>query len=179
MSVPKFKRLPSGLDYVDNAYELQKEIMKLASKLSARWARIYQQPIDEYACRQADFVNMAYSINCQNIEDFITRRWLLKMSRACLQALEKRLMDMVRILYMNPAKCFSRKNGKNYTTSEATKMLDGRLEVLGTMFDKQYSLIKGVLDSDNKKLKRASCDDISDEEIIKILVSKYFQIIFE
>ena len=51
MSVPKFKRLPSGLDYVDNAYELQKEVMILASKLSARWARIYQQPIDEYACK--------------------------------------------------------------------------------------------------------------------------------
>ena len=179
MSVPKFKRLPSGLDYVDNAYELQKEIMTLASKLSARWARIYQQPIDNLACKQADFVNMAYSINCKNIEDYITRRWLLKMSRACLQALEKRLMDAVRILYMNPSKCFSRRNGKNYTTKEATKMLDGRLEILGTMFDKQYSLIKGVLESDNKKLKRASCNDISDEEIIKILISKYFQMIFE
>ena len=179
MSVPKFKRLPSGLDYVDNAYELQKEIMTLASKLSARWARIYQQPIDSLACKRADFVNMVYSINCQNIEDYITRRWLLKMSRACLQVLEKRLMDAVRILYMNPSKCFSRRNGKNYTTKEATKMLDGRLEILGTMFDKQYSLIKGVLESDNKKLKRASCNDISDEEIIKILISKYFQIIFE
>ena len=179
MSVPKFKRLPSGLDYVDNAYELQKEIMTLASKLSARWARIYQQPIDSLACKRADFVNMVYSINCQNIEDYITRRWLLKMSRACLQVLEKRLMDAVRILYMNPSKCFSRRNGKNYTTKEATKMLDGRLEILGTMFDKQYSLIKGVLESDNKKLKRASCNDISDEEIIKILISKYFQMIFE
>jgi hypothetical protein len=179
MSVPKFKRLPSGLDYVDNAYELQKEIMTLASKLSARWARILGQPIDNLVCKQADFVNMACSINCQNIEDYITRRWLLKMSRACLQALEKRLMDMVRILYMNPVKCFSRRNGKRYSNKDATKMLDGRLEVLGTMFDKQYSLIKGVLDSDNKKLKRASCDDISDEEIIKILISKYFQMIFE
>ena len=179
MSVPKFKRIPSGLDYVHNAFELQKEIMTLASKLSARWARIYQQPIDNLACKQADFVNMAYSINCQNIEDYITRRWLLKMSRACLQALEKRLMDAVRILYMNPSKCFSRRNGKNYTTNEATKMLDGRLEILGTMFDKQYSLLKGVLESDNKKCKKKDFDEISDKEIIKILISKYFQIIFE
>ena len=122
---------------------------------------------------------MACSINGQNIEDFITRRWLLKMSRACLQALEKRLMDVVRILYMNPSKCFSRRNGKNYTTSEATKMLDRRLGVLGTMFDRQYTLIKGVLDSDNKKYKKKDFDEISDEEIIKILISKYFQIIFE
>ena len=28
MSVPKFKRKPSGLDYVDNAYNLQVEIIK-------------------------------------------------------------------------------------------------------------------------------------------------------
>ena len=54
MSIPKFKRKPSGLDYVDNAFELQKDIMNLASKLSVRWARIYQQPIDRLACLQAE-----------------------------------------------------------------------------------------------------------------------------
>ena len=53
MSVSKFKLRPSGLDYVDNSFELQKEIMNLASKLSARWARIYQQPVDKLACLQA------------------------------------------------------------------------------------------------------------------------------
>lgn len=179
MSVPKFKRRPSGLDYVDNAFELQKEVMTLASKLSARWARIYQQPVDKFACLQADLVNMAYSINPTTSEDFITRRWLLKMSRACLQALEKRLMDMVRVLYMNPSKCFSRKNGKNYTTSEATKMLDNRLEELGVNFDRQYNLIKGVLESDKKKYDKIKKDNITDSEIIKILVSKYIQIMFE
>ena len=63
MSIPKFKRKSSGLDYVDNALELQKKIMNLASKLSARWARIYQQPIDRMACLQADLINMANSIS--------------------------------------------------------------------------------------------------------------------
>ena len=29
MTVPKFKRRPSGLDYVDNAFELQKDIMNI------------------------------------------------------------------------------------------------------------------------------------------------------
>jgi len=42
--------------------------MTLASKLSARWARIYQQPIDKLACMQADFVNMAYSITPKTSE---------------------------------------------------------------------------------------------------------------
>ena len=40
MSVPKFKRQPSEYDYVNNAYELNVEIMNLVSKLSARWAHI-------------------------------------------------------------------------------------------------------------------------------------------
>ena len=131
--------------------------MNLASKLSARWARIYGQPIDRYACLQADLVNMAYAISPSSIEDYITRRWFLKMSKASLQALEVRVMDMVRILYMNPSKCFSRKNGKNYTTSEATKMLDGRLEELGVKFSRQYDLIKGVLESDKKKMDKLDC----------------------
>ena len=179
MSVPKFKRRPSGLDYVDNAFELQKEIMTLASKLSARWARIYQQPVDKLACLQADLVNMAYSINPTTVEDFITRRWLIKMSRANLQALERRLMDMVRVLYMNPAKCFSRKNNKNYTTAEATKMLDGRLEELGVMFDRQYNLLKGILESDKKKYDKIKKSDIDDKEIIEMLVSKSLQMIFD
>ena len=42
MSFSIFKRKPSGLDYVDNAFELQVEVMDLCSKLFARWARIYQ-----------------------------------------------------------------------------------------------------------------------------------------
>ena len=40
ISVPRFKRKPSRLEYLDNAYSLQQEIMNLCSKLSARWARI-------------------------------------------------------------------------------------------------------------------------------------------
>ena len=43
---------------------------------------IYQQPIDRLACLQSDFVNMASSIKPTRIEDYITRRWLLKMSNA-------------------------------------------------------------------------------------------------
>ena len=49
MSVPRFKRKPGDLDYVENSFEIQVEIMNLCSKLSARWARIYQQPIDRLA----------------------------------------------------------------------------------------------------------------------------------
>ena len=60
MRVPKFKRKPSGLEYVDNAFELQKEIMTLASKLSARWARILGQPVDKLIFMRSRFCK--YSI---------------------------------------------------------------------------------------------------------------------
>lgn len=179
MSVPRFRRKPSDLDYVQNSFEIQAEIMNLCSKLSARWARIYQQPIDRLACLQSDFVNMASSIKPTRIEDYITRRWLLKMSNACLQALEKRVMDMVRILYTNPSKCFNRKNGKNYSFEEATRMLDNKLEELGVKYQRQYDLIKGVITADKKKYSNLVDDTITDKEIVSILVSKGVQMFFE
>ena len=178
MSVPRFKRKPSGLDYVDNAYELQMEVMNLCSKLSARWARIYQQPIDKLACLQADFANMAYSITPVANEDYITRRFFLKVSYACLNALEKRIIDMVRVLYMNPSKCFNRKNGKNYSFAEATMMLDKKLEELGVKYQRQYDLIKGVISSDSKKYSKIKKEDITDKEMFEILVSKTLEMIF-
>lgn len=150
MSVPRFKRKPSGLEYIDNAYSLQQEIMNLCSKLSARLAKIYQQPIDKLAFLQADFVNMAYSINPKNSEDYLTRRIFLLLSRCFLSALEVRIMAMVSVLYNNPSKCFNRKNGKNYTFSEAT-MLDKKLENLGVQYQRQYDLLKGVIEADKKK----------------------------
>ena len=39
MSIPKWKRRESEQDYVDNAYNLQGDIMNLALKFSARWTR--------------------------------------------------------------------------------------------------------------------------------------------
>ena len=54
-----------------------------------------REPIDRFACLQADLVNMAYNINPVNYEDYVTRRWFLKVSYACLSTLEKRVMDMV------------------------------------------------------------------------------------
>ena len=52
MSVPRFKRRESGMEYVDNAFNLQKDIMNLASKFSARWAKyISNQLINMHVCK--------------------------------------------------------------------------------------------------------------------------------
>lgn len=49
-------------------------------------------------------------------------------------------------------------------------MLDKRLEILGTLYDKQYKLLKGVLESDNKKLKKINDKEIDDNHIIYLLI---------
>ena len=101
------------------------------------------------------------------------------MSRASLIALEKRVMDMVRVLYMNPSKCFSRKNGKNYTKSEAVIMLDNKLEQLGVNYQRQYDLLKGVLVSDKKKYDKMKSSDLTDRDVFEILVSKGIECLFQ
>lgn len=89
------------------------------------------------------------------------------------------VMDMVRILYTNLSKCFNRKNGKNYTFSEAVSMLDKKLKVLGVKYQKQYDLIKGVMTADKKKYGSLVDGTISDKEIMSMLVSKGIQVFFE
>ena len=173
MSIPKFKRKPSGLEYVENAYFIQTEVLRLASKLDKKWTYIYIIPIEKYVCRQAELVSMANAINPSRSEDILYRRMLLLFSKSCLDVLDKKLTEMVDILYCNPIGCFSRKNGKRYTSGEAIEMLDKKLEVLGCAFDKQYKLLKGVLDSDRKKLSKVPDYKVaSDEELINLMVSK-------
>ena len=173
MTVPRFKRKTNGMEYVSNAYTIQVETLLLTSKLSSKWVSIYQRPIEKYACMQADMVNMANSINPVRYEDFLLRRMLLMLSRLALNILDKKMTDMVEVLYANPTKCFNRKNGKNYTRGEAKEMLDKRLEILGKAYDDQFQMIKGVLDSDNRKFKKISDDNVlNDKELIDFMVSK-------
>ena len=158
---------------MDNAYVIQVETLRLVSKLNKKWTNIYIVPIEKYVCKQAELVSMANSINPVRYEDILLRRILLLFSKSCMDVLDKKLTDMVEVLYINPRSCFGRKNGKSYTVVEAREMLDKRLEILGTLYDKQYKLLKGVLESDNKKLKKINDNEIDDDKIIDLLVSKF------
>ena len=53
------------------------------------------------------------------------------------------------------------------------KKLTDMVEILGTLYDKQYKLLKDVLESDNKKLKKINDKEIDDDQIIDLLVSKF------
>ena len=110
MSIPKFKRKPNGLEYVDNAYVIQVETLRLVSKLNKRWTNIYIVPIEKYVCKQAELVSMANGVNPVRYEDILLRRVFLLLSKSCLDILDKKLTDMVEVLYTNPKSCFGRKN---------------------------------------------------------------------
>ena len=57
-------------------------------------------------------------------------------------------------------------------------MLDKKLEEFGVKYQKQYDLIKGVINSDSKKYSKIKKDDITDKEMFGILASKNFEILF-
>ena len=54
-------------------------------------------------------------------------------------------------MFLLLSRCFNRKNGKNYTFSEATEMLDKKLENLGVQYQRQYDLLKGVIEAYDKE----------------------------
>ena len=58
-------------------------------------------------------------------------------------------------------------------------MLDKKLENLGIKYARQYDLIKGVLAADKKKMEKLKPDNITDKEIIEILVSKTINLVLE
>ena len=96
MSIPKFKRKPNGLEYVDNAYVIQVETLRLVSKLNKKklnkkWTNIYIIPIEKYVCKQAEPVSMANGVNPVRYEDILLRRILLLFSKSCMDVLDKKL----------------------------------------------------------------------------------------
>ena len=58
-------------------------------------------------------------------------------------------------------------------------MLDNKLEELGVNYQRQYDLLKGIIEADKKRYEKLNKDDISDKEIIEILISKGIQCVFE
>ena len=56
------------------------------------------------------FTSMANSVNPVRYEDILLRRVFLLLSKSCLDILDKKLTDMVEVLYTNPKSCFGRKN---------------------------------------------------------------------
>lgn len=56
-------------------------------------------------------------------------------------------------------------------------MLDKKLETLGVKYQRQYDLLKGVINSDKKKSSKILKDDITDKELMEILVSKTIEVV--
>ncbi len=52
MSIPKFKRKPNGLEYVNNAYVIQVETLRLFFKINKKLTNIYIILFEKYVCKK-------------------------------------------------------------------------------------------------------------------------------
>lgn len=178
MAIQKYKRKPTGLEYIDYAYEIQNDTMNIISKLSSKWIRIYQDPIKKLCFYHADFANMSSSIVPTNYEEYMLKRLYLKLSRLILHILEYRLTDVVDVVYNN-FDTFEKINGKKNTRVEAKDMLDKKLSNLGFKFGIQYKLLNEMIRNNEMKYSHLINNGIEEEKIIQIMVSDLIQMIFE
>ena len=154
------------MEYVTNGYAIEKYSIDFTKRLSTKSARLYQQPVTRLAMLQSDLAYMANEIYPTNRAEYQVRRSLLGVSTAILHVLDKRMADVYENLMVNPSDAFNRQNGKPIPKAEAIKILDKLSYDLGTMIDKQDSLLKGVRDSDKE---RFSDLPAADPEIANVL----------
>lgn len=151
MSVLQRKRSLSKMEYVTNAYDVEKGALDFVKRLSVKNARIFQDHVVKLAMLQADTAYVANEIYPTNKAEYQLRRMLHGISMSILHALDKRMADVYDCLMENPQEAFNRKNGKPMDRSEAIKVLDKMAEKLGSQIDYQDSLLKGIRDSDKER----------------------------
>ena len=178
MSVLKNKRHLSKMEYVTNAYAIEKYSTDFTKRLSVKNARLYQKPVARLAMIQSDLAYIANEIFPTNLAEYQIRRILLAVSMAVLHALDKRMSDVYEMLMVNPQEAFNRKNGKPIPNAEAIKILDRMAEDLGCMIDDQDSLLKGVRDSDKSRFSGLPAAAFDLSEIFKSISVSLIKVFF-
>lgn len=153
MSVLKNKRHISKMQYVTNAYAIERQSLDFVKRLTVKNSRIYQEPITRLAMLQADIAYIANEIYPSSLAEFHVRRVLLYLSEGILHALDKRMSDVYQSLMDNPQEAFCRQNGKPFDKDEAILRLDKMAERLGCAIDEQDALLKGIRKADKEKSK--------------------------
>lgn len=151
MSVLQRKRTTSKMEYVTNAYAIEKQSLDFVKRLTPRNARLYQDHVVKLAMLQSDIAYVANEIFATNKAEYQLRRLLHGVSMALLHALDKRMSDVYEALMDNPQDAFNRKNGKPIERAEAIAILDRMAEQLGCAIDFQDTLLKGIRDSDKER----------------------------
>ena len=147
MSVLKQKRAVSKAEFINVAYQIHVETLNFLTRLSARYARMLQEPVAKLSGEVLDHAEKANSIFPSDPQRISIRKAHLLEARASLMALDVRLTLCYDVMSQNPEGAFTTSKGKSVSASDATAMLDKMAQSLGDLIDRENELLKGAVKS--------------------------------
>ena len=147
MSVLKQKRAVSKAEFINVAYQIHVETLNFLTRLSARYARMLQEPVANLSGEVVDHAEKANSIFPSDPQRISIRKAHLLEARASLMALDVRLTLCYDVMSQNPEGAFTTSKGKSVSASDATAKLDKMAQSLGDLIDRENELLKGAVKS--------------------------------
>ena len=147
MSVLKQKRAVSKAEFINVAYQIHVETLNFLTRLSARYARMLQEPVAKLSWEVLDHAEKANSIFPSDPQRISIRKAHLLEARASLMALDVRLTLCYDVMSQNPEGAFTTSKGKSVSASDATAKLDKMAQSLGDLIDRENELLKGAVKS--------------------------------
>ena len=147
MSVLKQKRAVSKAEFINVAYQIHVETLNFLTRLSARYARMLQEPVAKLSGEVLDHAEKANSIFPSDPQRISIRKAHLLEARASLMALDVRLTLCYDVMSQNPEGAFTTSKGKSVSASDATAKLDKMAQSLGDLIDRETELLKGAVKS--------------------------------
>ena len=147
MSVLKQKRAVSKAEFINVAYQIHVETPNFLTRLSARYARMLQEPVAKLSGEVLDHAEKANSIFPSDPQRISIRKAHLLEARASLMALDVRLTLCYDVMSQNPEGAFTTSKGKSVSASDATAKLDKMAQSLGDLIDRENELLKGAVKS--------------------------------
>ena len=147
MSVLKQKRAVSKAEFINVAYQIHVETLNFLTRLSARYARMLQEPVAKLSGEVLDHADKANSIFPSDPQRISIRKAHLLEARASLMALDVRLTLCYDVMSQNPEGAFTTSKGKSVSASDATAKLDKMAQSLGDLIDRENELLKGAVKS--------------------------------
>ena len=147
MSVLKQKRAVSKAEFINVAYQIHVETLNFLTRLSARYARMLQEPVAKLSGEVLDHAEKANSIFPSDPQRISIRKAHLLEARASLMALDVRLTLCYDVMSQNPEGAFTTSKGKSVSASDATAKLDKMAQSLGDVIDRENELLKGAVKS--------------------------------
>ena len=147
MSVLKQKRAVSKAEFINVAYQIHVESLNFLTRLSARYARMLQEPVAKLSGEVLDHAEKANSIFPSDPQRISIRKAHLLEARASLMALDVRLTLCYDVMSQNPEGAFTTSKGKSVSASDATAKLDKMAQSLGDLIDRENELLKGAVKS--------------------------------